>query len=240
MRTAVSAIALFACSGAFAQTFDAVSIRPANRDARAEVQTASGSLTIRNQSLSFLIRWAWDMPPFQVVAPASTSEERFDVVAKGRPTSGDLELRQMLRTVLEERFHVKTHLEQKEMQVYELSLAKGGPKFHETTEPGEPVFDRGGPTTLTAHRVRMKDLAVRISEPLGRPVIDVTGLKGRYEIKLDVSAYMLNAANGDTNLDVMSILFTGLQQQLGVKLESKKESVDILTVDSADRTPTEN
>jgi uncharacterized protein (TIGR03435 family) len=93
----------------------------------------------------------------------------------------------------------------------------------------------------------MKDLAIQISDPLNRPVIDETGLKGRYEIRIDVSAYMQNAGaggdghgGGDGQIDVMSVLFNALQQQLGVKLESKKENVDILVIDHAEKTPTEN
>ena len=151
----------------------------------------------------------------------------------------------MLRALLAERFGLKTHSEQKEMQVYGLTLAKGGPKFPASTDEGPPVFDRGGPTTLTAHRVTMKDLSIQISEPLKRPVIDETGLTGRYEIKIDVSAYMQGATGGgegrgEGQIDVMSVLFTALQQQLGVKLDSKKENVEILVIDHAEKAPTEN
>jgi len=68
--------------------------------------------------------------------------------------------------MLANRFGLKAHTEQKEMQIYAVTLAKGGPKFKESTDTGPPVFDRGGPTTLTAHRVTMKDLAIQISDPV--------------------------------------------------------------------------
>jgi uncharacterized protein (TIGR03435 family) len=75
-------------------------------------------------------------------------------------------------------------------------------------------------------------------------VIDATGLQGRYEIRIDVSGYMLDTANGSDGgggpQDLMSLLFTGLQEQLGIKLESRKEDVDILVIDRAEKTPTEN
>lgn len=249
LKTAAPAIALFACLSCLAQTpaFDVASIRPHVGEMRPDVQTSPGSLTIRNQTLLYLIQWAYDIPPFRINGPAWLRDARYDVVAKADGGGDDNQLRLMLRTLLANRFGVKTHPEQKEMQVYAITLAKGGPKFPESTDTGPPVFDRGGPTTLTAHRVTMKDLAVQISDPLNRPVIDETGLKGRYEIRIDVSAYMQAAAGGgggggggDGQIDVMGVLFNALQQQLGVKLESKKENVDLLVIDHAEKTPTEN
>jgi uncharacterized protein (TIGR03435 family) len=128
------------------------------------------------------------------------------------------------------------------MQIYGLTLAKGGPKFQESTDEGPPDFVNGGDRgTLVAHRVTMEDLATKISEPLRRPVLDETGLKGRYEIRIDVTAYMQSEGKGDgQQIDVMSVLFNALQQQLGVKLDSKKENVDILVIDHAEKTATEN
>jgi uncharacterized protein (TIGR03435 family) len=84
----------------------------------------------------------------------------------------------------------------------------------------------------------MSDLAEKISEPLGRPVLDATGLKGRYDIHIDATAYMAPA--GDGQMDVRSLLFTAFQQQLGLKIESRKDTVEILVVDSVEKAPTEN
>ena len=271
--------AIFACFHCLAQTpavsppvkapaaggpsFEVASIRLIAGGVRPEIQTSPGSLTIRNESLLDIIYWAYDKPPFLVSAPAWAGENRFDIVAKADAKStaqaaangagGDqAQTRLMLQRLLADRFGLTTHVEQKETQVYTMTLAKGGPKFQASTTDGPPVFDRGGPTTLTAHRVTMKDLAAQISEPLKRPVIDETGLTGRYELKIDVSGYVQTAAGADVKgpgegkggpdgpMDVMSILFTGLQEQLGVKLNSKKENVDILVIDHAEKTPTEN
>jgi uncharacterized protein (TIGR03435 family) len=241
--------ALFACFACLAQgpappKFDVASIKPAVGGMRPDVKTSPGWLTIRNQTLLFLIQWAYDTPPFEIEAPAWLNDDRFDLLAKAESGGDEANLRLMLQALLAERFGLKSHAQQKEMQIYGLTLAKGGPKFQESTDEGPPVFDRGGPTTLTAHRVTTKDLAIQISEPLRRPVIDETGLKGRYEIRIDVSAYMQAPAGGDGHsegqIDVMSVLFSALQQQLGVKLDSKKENVNILVIDHAEKAPTEN
>jgi uncharacterized protein (TIGR03435 family) len=247
----VPSLAFFLCFDCLAQSpappkFDVASIKPAVGGIRPDIKTSPGSLTIRNQSLLYLIQWAFDTPPFEINGPDWLNDTRFDVIAKADGGGGDSKLRLMLRALLAERFGLKVHSEQKEMQVYGLTLAKGGPKFQESTDEGPPEFVNGGDRgTLVAHRVTMKDLAAQISEPLRRPVIDETGLKGRYEIRIDVTAYMQGAAGGgdghsEGQIDVMSVLFTALQQQLGVKLDSKKENVDILAVDHAEKTPTEN
>ena len=239
-------LALLACWSCSAQTatFDAASIHPAGTEwVRPEIQTSPGSVTIRNQTLLFLIQWAYDTPPFQINGPAWLKDARYDVIARAEAGGDDTQLRLMLRKLLADRFGVKAHTEQKEMQIYALTLAKGGPKFQESADEGPPVFDEKSirPGVLTAHRVTMKALAVEISTPLNRPVIDETGLTGRYEIKIDATAYRQAGAAGDEGpLDVMGVLFNALQQQLGVKLDSKKENVDILMIDHAEKAPTEN
>lgn len=249
---AAPSLALIACFACLAQSpatpkFDVASIKPAVGGMRPDLKTSPGSLTIRNQSLRDLIQWAYDTPPFQIEGPAWLNDNRFDVLAKAESGGDDAKLRLMLRSLLEDRFGLKAHQEQKEMQIYGLTLAKGGPKFQESTDEGPPEFVNGGDRgTLVAHRVTMKDLAIQISDPLRRPVIDETGLKGRYEIRIDVRAFMQAPTPGggdkqsEGQIDVMSVLFTALQQQLGVKLDSKKENVDILVIEHAEKTPTEN
>jgi uncharacterized protein (TIGR03435 family) len=220
--------------------FDVASVRAADGSkGGSSIQTAPGTLTMRNQSLRNLVLWAYDMPPFQLTAPAWMDDIRFDIAAKAAGPADDDQLRLMLRTLLAERFRLQAHSEYREVPVYALTLAKGGPKFHESTVEGPPDFTRGK-GALIANRVTMAELAEKISEPLGRPVIDATGLKGRYDIRIDITAYAAEQGSGGGDLDVMSILFNALQAQLGVKLEARKDSPEILIVDSVERAPTEN
>ena len=200
-------------------------------------RVSPGLLTIHGASLRICIQWAYEIPPFQIQGPDWLKDTGFDIVAKSAGPADEDHLRLMLRTLLGERFGVKTHSEHKELQVYELTLAKGGPKFHESTTEGPPLFGGNG-ARLLAERVTMSDLAEKISEPLGRPVIDATGLKGRYDIHIDATAYLASSGNG--SMDITALLFNALQQQLGVKLESRKDSPEILVIDSVEKTPTEN
>lgn len=202
------------------------------------IRTSPGSLTINGASLRVCIEWAYDIAPFQIEGPAWLKDVGFDILAKSADPVDDEHLRLMLRKLLAERFGLRVHLDRREMQVYELTLAKGGPKFHESTTEGPPFFGNQGKGAMLAQHVSMSDLAEKISEPLGRPVMDATGLKGRYDIHIDASAYMGSAGNGQ--MDVMSLLFTALQQQLGLKLESRKDTPRILVIDNVEKSPTEN
>jgi uncharacterized protein (TIGR03435 family) len=84
----------------------------------------------------------------------------------------------------------------------------------------------------------MSDFARVLSQGLGRPFVDATGLKGRYDIRIETSSYITDALS--YAMDVVGIMITALQEQLGIKVESRKDSVDMLVVDHAEKTPTEN
>jgi len=91
------ASAIFFCSICLAQAppaFDAASIHPADGEwVRPEIRTSPGSVTIRNQTLLFLIQWAYDTPPFQINGPAWLKDTRYDVIAKSDGGGDDAQLR---------------------------------------------------------------------------------------------------------------------------------------------------
>jgi len=93
----------------------------------------------------------------------------------------------------------------------------------------------------TAERADLDEMAALLSRPLQAPVINMTGLKGRYDFKVDLTPYITDEmmkAKGPP--DVIGIAVVALQEQLGLKLESKKVPVEMVVVDRAERTPTEN
>lgn len=245
-------LAIFCCA-AYAQSFEVASIRPGETDVRNgnNVETGPASLTLRNASLLTCIEWAWRMQPLQISGPAWLDEEKFDIAAKAAGRTDEDTLRLMLRSLLMERFGLKLRVEKKEMAVYSLILGKNGPNFHDATpkdsskfleskSEGSVVYG-GDKTGMTAERIGMFDLADRLSEPLQRPVVDRTGLTGRYDIRLDVAAYMTSPdGGGGGRLDPIAFIFSGFQTQLGLKLESGKDSVDFLVIESVNKTPTQN
>ena len=255
MKTAHAVISLLAPLACLAQTpastlsFEAASVRPSatagNEDPH--IQTSPGSLTIRGMSLRFCIRWAYDMPHYQVDGPAWLSDVGFDIHAKAAQPVADDHLRFMLRTLLAERFGVKVHTEQRETQLYALTVSKGGIKFQESTTEGPLSHSRDKDGTNILQRASMSELAQELSGPLKRPVIDATGLKARYDFRINMLPYLeaaaaVNGGKGDQvgELDLAGILVRALQDELGLRLESRRDTAEILVVDHAEKTATEN
>ena len=212
------------------------------RPGRANPEISGSTLVLRNEPLLFLIEWAYDLPTAQIEGPPWMMEALFDITAKAAGPATETQMRLMLRKLLVERLGLKTHTDSRNMSVFALTVAKGGPKFQEATGEGLFSLERSNSSMLIAHHARMRDLAQGISGEAGKVVVDETGLPGRYEIRLNLAAYIQRAADGGGGgqLDVASIMFTGLQEILGLKLEPRKENVDVLVIDHAEKVPTEN
>jgi uncharacterized protein (TIGR03435 family) len=151
----------------------------------------------------------------------------------------------MLQTLMKDRFHIAVHREMKEMPVFEMVVAKGGLKMP-VFDPGHPAPPRGpagGSMNFAAIATNgvatMPELALRLTVSAGRPILDRTGVAGRYGFFLmytPVSTQPVDNGPGAGAPD----FFTAVEQQLGLRLEPKKESIEVLVVDHAERIPTEN
>jgi uncharacterized protein (TIGR03435 family) len=173
--------------------------------------------------------------------PNWLTTDRYDLEAKA---SGDTPLTRdrgiaMLQSLLTDRFQLKVHRETREMPVYELVIARNGPKF----KPSPPDA-RGGMITrsmaaaslhMEATRVNMERLARRISNSAGRPVLDKTGLEGDYAFTLEWTQSDLAP---DADVNVPSI-FSAVQEQLGLRLQPAKDPIEMLVIDRAEK-PSEN
>jgi uncharacterized protein (TIGR03435 family) len=196
-------------------------------------------VTFGNAMLNDCIRFAYGMASdAQIVGPDWTKSMEFlyDVVAKGTPGASHEELQAMMQALLVERFKLATHREQKEMSYFALVPAKGGPKI----QPVREIPDGFRGTTYGGRInsiLQMPGLAYLLSRfERERPIIDQTGLRGVYEVKLDWTLQQLqnpDAAPGPS-------LFTALTEQLGLKLEARKGPVEVLVVDSAEKVPAPN
>jgi uncharacterized protein (TIGR03435 family) len=173
----------------------------------------------------------------------SLADGRFDVDAKGDNKATPEQVRFMLRSLLEDRFHLKAHREMRELSLFELVVAKNGPKLKEAAECGQSEVNCGVTTThlgsiglvKTARRVSMSNWVESLAALPGyvgisRPVLDRTGLTGSYDFTLEYAAGL--------NSDGPSI-FTALQEQLGLRLEQRRGRVEMLVIDSVER-PSEN
>jgi len=244
--------AVFAQQPAATPAFDVASIKP-NKDPMVrgqshimgdgEISTDPASVTMRNISLKGSIQWAYDIKPYQVSGPDWLFSERFDILAKVQGPAPEADRRLMMQNLLAERFGLKTHRESKELPVFALVVGKNGPKFKPSEGEGKSTMN-GVHMLMSAKWTTMAQLADLLYQPLRTPVIDMTGLKGQYDFTVDLTPYAPPAGDGGRGSgpmgDPAGIVLSLVQEQLGLKLESRKQAIDILVIDHAEKTPTEN
>jgi uncharacterized protein (TIGR03435 family) len=174
-------------------------------------------------------------------------KDKFDI--EGKPdTPGTPSVEQsrvMLRKLLADRFQLKFHHAKKELSAYVLKVTKGGPKL--TQDMGDPKGLPGlfghGLGVLSVRNATMGDFASTMQDPvLDRPVVDQTGLTGKWDFTLkwtpDETQYAVLGgykAPAAESADAPPDLFTAIQEQLGLKLESTKAPVDVLVIDHVER-----
>ena len=243
--------------------FDVVSIKPSSPDARGTgVNIQLGIYHVTNLSLRNMIMYAYHIRmPDQVLgltgwaASASydisaKSNDELVAILKAMPVpERQQQQRLMVQAMLQDRFHLKAHLETKEMPVFALVLAKGGSKLkqadpNDTYTKGIKGSDGvGHPGTISmnggnliAQGVSISSFAQNIAYEANRNVIDKTGLTGTYDFTLQWSR---DDTQGAAGTDTGPSLFTALQEQLGLRLESTKGPVDVVVVDHVEM-PSEN
>jgi uncharacterized protein (TIGR03435 family) len=207
----------------------------------------------------------------------------FNVSAKIPPGTTREDLRLMEQDLLVKRFKLAVHFDKKEMQIFELTVGKNGPKLKESPAPekavgvapltpldftkvqhdkdGFPVMPRriGGMSMLMnpngliriqANDETMEQFASMLTARLGKPVADLTGLEGIYDITLTCDPESMglapnktgaaDAASPTPDVEPAPTLMQALQQQLGLKLEQKKGPVDVLAIDHSEKSPIGN
>jgi bla regulator protein blaR1 len=229
-------------------SFEVASIEPGGEGNRRMIQfVPGGGLRVRGTTLKFLVAVAYDVLDVQISGgPAWINSDRFDIVAKSErgesksalddmhkmtdaqmKTSVEL-IRQKLQALLADRFRLTLHHETKEEPMYALVIGKDGPKLQESQSKQDARHMMMGRGELNGDGVPFEMLVSNLSSQLGRPVIDRTGLTGHYDFKLQ---WILDP-NGPS-------IFTAIQEQLGLRLESQKGPVDILVIDRVGK-PSEN
>ncbi|HVW11831.1 MAG TPA: TIGR03435 family protein [Bryobacteraceae bacterium] len=246
--------------------FDVASIKPANPDAKGSSMMTDrvGGLRGENMPIRALITMAYGIRDFQLSGgPGWVGTERFDIMAKPEAAEGapeppdprnmtedqrkirDKEWRERVQDLLSERFGLVIHKETKEEQIYHLVVAKGGSKLTEVATPGprQGMSMNRGRAQGFAATIQM--LADNLASTVGRPVVDMTGLTGKYDWKLEWTPDSGMAVPGPDNPQPQSgdapgpTIFTAVQEQLGLKLETAKGPVDTWVIDKIDH-PTDN
>jgi len=197
--------------------------------------------------LGFLIRWAYGLHAYQAFETAGPDWlepglgcVRFDIQAKADHPVPVEQLRLMLRTLLAERLKLSLHREMKNMTVVAILVAKGGPKLHSsekeemTLTPASEIFDFHFQGALLA---RLDEWLYGFVPYL---IVDETGLPGRYDFDLNVGQYQDLAMPGPGGRIDLTAGVNKAIEPLGLKLQQRRRPVEVLVIDHAEKTPTEN
>ena len=245
--------------GGKAQAYDVVAIKPnKSGSGRTSISTNNDSYSAANVSLKQMLSNAYDVKDYLISGLTGwANSDRFDVNAKIVDMDADAlkkltdeQRNAMLQQMLADRFHMKVHLQTEVLPIYEMIVAKGGPKITAVEPIGpDPDADRNrdfkgmsrgnmrvSNTELTAHDVPLDNLAYALSGRLSRTVVDKTGLKGKFDLSLTWSPDDESAAASDSSAPS---LFTALQEQLGLRLQPAKGPVEALVVEHVEM-PSEN
>jgi uncharacterized protein (TIGR03435 family) len=240
----------FACSALSAQQFDVVSVKPSslsNPTQRSAQIQPGGRIRFIGMPLSMIIMPAYQVWDFQISGgPAWLRTEPWDIVAAAEGVHGILtidQLRPLLRSLLEDRFQLKVHRETKLLPGYALVVDKRGSKLQPNT--GGKSSIKNGKGLLVAKKEGMVWFIGWLSQALGRTVIDKTGLRGEFDFSLEwtpgptenLTIVQPPATSADAALPDSAgpSLFTALQEQLGLRLDSQRTSTDVIVIDSAQR-----
>ncbi len=230
-----------------APSVDVATIKPSSPEERGRAIGWEGRhFTAHYTTISQFAQFAYGLQERQIVgAPRWFDTETFDIdVQADRGELSVAEWKVVLQQLLVDRFRMSYHKEQKVMPAYILTVAKGGPKLQRSKD--DPALPRSvriqrGPHQLLrvmGNRGSMAALAAELQRvEMDRPVVDQTGLRGEFNFTLTATSLkpFFAGETPDPSENAPPGLFTAIQEQLGLKLEPAKASVDCLVLDRVER-----
>ncbi len=202
-----------------------------------------GTLIMRGMSFRSILTWAYDLKTYQVSCPewmgtpASHGEfARYEIIAKAADPAPVSQLKAMLKVLLAERFKLVVHNATSQVPLYELALVKRGAALHNSDSLQEQGAASIHGSAYYWKNTAMDNFAEFVAGPMGAPVLDKTGLAGRFDFTIDLSTYQA-AGSAFVWRDAFE---DAMLRQLGLKLVRRNGPIEMLVVDGADKIPTEN
>jgi len=242
MKSICFLLVLAANAAAQSSSFEAASIKPNHAGpGPSSMRITAGHVSMQNVSLKKMILNAYGIPDdrrYAVIGPDWLENESFDLEATFPADTPQAQIRPMLQAFLTSRFKMTSHKDTRPLPNYTLVVAKGGAKIV-PDEAGQSQTS-GGNGSFTATKTSMPHFCDLLARVAGLPVVDGTGLAGVYTFKLEWSPTAgLNVSTDSTPSSGPSI-FTALEEQLGLHLQSGKGPVEVVVIDSMEKMPTEN
>jgi uncharacterized protein (TIGR03435 family) len=247
---------LVAQAPAVPDRFDVASIKPNNSGAVGEqvrFYPPSGRVMMTNVTVKRMIQNAYQLQDQQIAGgPAWIASDHFDIVANSEAANLSPQQRWvMVRALLADRFKLKMHTEPREQAVFALVVSRRDGSLGEhlkrsAADCAPPAAPRGvitgGPGRMNLRGVTMDVVAAQLSARVGRSVLDRSGLEGRYDLDLEFSPPLQAATADPASIDRPAAdgasIYTAVQEQLGLKLDSQKAPVEVTVIDSIEH-PTE-
>lgn len=222
--------------------WDVVTVRPSSPDDKHDgIDVRGRHIMVWNRTVESMLAIAYGVQKSQIAGgPGWIRTEHFDVDGvpnvDGQPNLKQLQT--MLGKLLTERFGLATHMEKRELEVYALKVAKSGPKLAESTDPvglsseSDNKAGWGGEMVFEFKNTSMSELALYLVFLADRPVVDQTGLSGRYDFKLQ---WTFDESRAQTDGSAAPSLFTAMQEELGLRLDAVKAPADVVVIDTVER-----
>jgi uncharacterized protein (TIGR03435 family) len=190
--------------------------------------------------LSHLMSIAFDLPLQRISGfPDWDGPNRFDIQAKAEDPSKTTEaaLLSMLQAFMTKRFKLSLHRETREMPTFSLVAGKGGAKnLHRSEELAESMIPQGASLVFKGYTMQNLAEFLSMTPTVGRPVRDMTGIQGRYDFTLNVLATKADNIEGFKRaIMTWETIFSDIQEQLGLRLESTKSPIENLVIDHAEK-----
>jgi uncharacterized protein (TIGR03435 family) len=236
-----------AASSAATPRFQVATIKPSSPEETRTTQIQGIRFATTSTSVVDLLKYAYGLQEQEIVGGAKwLGTEKFDVVGdpetQTRPSSDVY--KQMVQNLLADRFQLTAHHESRDLSVYEIVIAKSGPKLQKNTGAPNGIPTVGySPGQLVSSNATLADFAAFLQRFVAdRPVVDGTGITGKYDWSLRWTPDELKTDGNhqrDENNNSLPGLFTAIQEQLGLKLQEEKRPVEVFVVDHVEM-PTEN
>ncbi len=204
---------------------------PVKYERNGSTEWRRGTLQMTDVTVSTCIQWAYGVSMGLVSGPPELTDVHYDILAKMDPDATPEQTRVMMRALLAERFKLQFHREKKEMRVYSLTVAKGGIKMKPAAAPDGEASHQNDRTGTVAKSMTMKEWADYLSDPLGAPLTDDTGLQGRYDFTMDFTPYVDMVRTEGVRPDPAAVLKAALKGDLGLEMIQHKETVEVIVVD---------
>jgi uncharacterized protein (TIGR03435 family) len=218
---------------------------------RSSIASPPGNVTMHNVNMRMMVAWAWNVQRPMVAGPDWIDGPRYDIQAKaGQPAKID-EMRRMMQSLLQERFKLVWRRETRQMEVLAVLTPKGGHKMKESeiTE-GETRSSESPGVSATVRGAVVGELIHEMSREVTVPVVDMTGLKGRFDFTINPGKYRAELMSSLSTMPagqrpsepelILTLLQNLLQGDLGLRLEPRKAAVEVFVVERAEKTPVAN